>query len=209
MDQVEIPHPLLEVGIDQTVEFIGGRLQRLGQELETRREDGHLAGLRIAEPAVDADDVAQIEAIDDLPNLGADLLLAEHDLDPTGAIDEVYEHEAAGASQQHDPPRHADGRPVLRRLVDGFASGPHGGDRHDAVESFAPGIDPQFAKLVELVAAGFFEGGAGALRGSIFLGGGWGRGGRLGCGFGGVWHIGGSVGALGRSRIEPLIVGFW
>ena len=86
VDQVEIPHPLLEVGIDEAVELVGGRLQRLREELEARGEDRHLAGLRLAEPAVDADEVAEVEAVDDLPGLGADLLLAEHDLDPAGAV---------------------------------------------------------------------------------------------------------------------------
>jgi hypothetical protein len=162
VNQVEIPHPLAQFGIDEAVVLVGRRRQRLREKLEVRHEHGHLAGLRPAEPAIHADDVAEVEAVDDLPNLGADLLLAEHQLDPAGAVMEIDEHEAPGTSQQHDSPGDADSRPVVRCLVEPLAPGPHVGDRRGAIEPFSPRIDTQSDEPVKLVSAGLFQLGSGA-----------------------------------------------
>ena len=162
VDQVEVPQPLAEFGIDQPVERVRGRFQRLGQEFQPRREDGHLPGLRIAKPAVDADQVAEVEAVDHLPGVGADLLLAEHDLDPARAVGQIDEDEAAGTPQEHDAARHADGRSVVGRLVERCSAGPHVADRHGAVEPPPPGVDAEAVKPGELVPPGLFQAGTGS-----------------------------------------------
>ena len=113
----------------------------------------------MTEPAVEADQVAEVEAVDDLPGIGADLLLAKHDLDPAGAVVEIDEDEAAGASQEHDPAGHADGG-AGGELGRGIERGPRAADirdRRGAVVPLAPGVDPQAAELFELVAAGLFQ----------------------------------------------------
>ena len=164
MNQIEVPHSLPQFRIDQTVVFVGGRGQRLSEKLEVRDEHRQLAGLRPAEPAVDADQVAEVEAVDDLPDLGADLLLAEHQLDAAGAVVQVDEDQAAGVPQEHDPAGNADGRPVVGRLLDPLAAGPDLGDRPAAVEPVAPRIDAQGDEPVELVPPGLFQLGSGAGR---------------------------------------------
>ena len=59
-------------------------------------EDRQLAGSRAVQLAVDADDVAQVEALGQLPVLLADLLLADEHLDRAGPIVDVDEHRLAG-----------------------------------------------------------------------------------------------------------------
>ena len=54
-----LPVALFEVG--QAVPLLGRGQQALGQERERLGEDGQLAGLGVAEPAVDADQIAQVE----------------------------------------------------------------------------------------------------------------------------------------------------
>ena len=157
VDEVEVSHPLPQFGINEAVVLVGGRFQRLREELEVRDEHRHLARLRPAEPAVHADDVAEVEAVNHLPDFGANLLLPEHQLDASGAVVEVDEHEAAGVPQQHDPPRDADGRPVVGRLVDALAPGPHVSDRHDVAEPLSPGVDAHGHEAVELASPRLFK----------------------------------------------------
>ena len=56
---VALPVPLFDVG--QAVPLLGRRQQALAQERQRRGEDGQLAGPGVAERAVDADQVAQVE----------------------------------------------------------------------------------------------------------------------------------------------------
>ena len=113
----------------------------------------------MAKPTVEADQIAQVEAVDDLPGIGADLFLAEHDLNPAGAVDEINEDEAAGAPQEHDPARDTDGGAAgeVGRGIERGASSANFSDRRGAVVPLAPGIEPQGPELLELVAAGLFE----------------------------------------------------
>ena len=113
----------------------------------------------MAEPAVEADEVTEVEAVDDLPGIWADLLLAEHDLDPAGAVVEIDEDEAAGAAQEHDPAGHADGGAggELGRRIERGPRAADLRDRRGAVVPLAPGVDPETAELFELVAAGLFQ----------------------------------------------------
>ena len=109
-------------------------------------EDGQLAGLGVAERAVDADQVAQVEQLDQVPAQVADLLLADEDLDAFGPVAELEEDDLPLPAPEHDPPGDADGGPGLglltlrglgnRQLADL-------GDRLVAVEPLAPGVQPQ------------------------------------------------------------------
>ena len=181
MDQIEVAHPLAEFGIDQTVKFVRGGFERLGEEGEPGGEDRHLAGFGMAEPAVDADDVTQIEAVDDGPDLRPHLLLAEHDLNPPAAVGQAEKNQTASRAQEHDPPRHAHLWPVIggglaRRGRDRLPLLTHLDDRKRAIKPAPPGIDAHCLQAGELVAPGFFQAGRGSL-GAGWIGGASGGGG--------------------------------
>src|SRR3990172_2781994 len=86
--QVEVSHPLAEFGIGQAVVFFGWRGQRFGEQMDLLGEDGEFAGHGAAELAVDADDVAQVKALDELP-IVSDLLLSDEELDLPGHVADV------------------------------------------------------------------------------------------------------------------------
>ena len=80
-------------------------------------EDRQLAGLGALQLAVDADDVAQVEALGQGPVLVAHLALADQHLDPSGPVADVEEDQLAGAALQHDAAGGADRRAVLLRRL--------------------------------------------------------------------------------------------
>ena len=84
----------------------------LGEEVQLLGEDRQLARLRAPQLAVDADDVAQVEALGELPVV-ADLLLADEELNLAGPVADVDEDQLAAGSLQHDAarPRGPWGRP--------------------------------------------------------------------------------------------------
>ena len=59
--QIEIPHPLPQFGVGQARVLFRRRRDALGQEVQLLGKDRQLAGLRIGELAIDADDVAEVE----------------------------------------------------------------------------------------------------------------------------------------------------
>ena len=153
VDQVEVAHPLPQLGIGQALVLLRRRLDALGEEMEVRGEDGQLADVRPLQLAVDADQVAQIELLGKLPVLFADLVHADGDLNPAGPVVQFEEPQLALAPLQHDPPGRADRRAVqLRRfarlggrLGNDFAlSGANRGDGRVVVEALSPGIDAEF-----------------------------------------------------------------
>ena len=146
--------------VGQPVPLLGRRQQALGQERELLGEDGQLAGLGVAEPAVDADQVAQVEQFDQAPAGVADLLLADEDLDPLGPVAELEEDDLPLPAAEHDPPGDADGRARLaRRRAPTVGTGKCAdrGDRLVPVESLAPGVEPQGRDPLELLQANGFQ----------------------------------------------------
>ena len=91
--------------------FFRRRQQALGKERDLLGEDGQLAGLGVAQPAVDSDQVSQVEQFDQAPAFVADLLLADEDLDPFGPVAKVEEIDLPLAAAEHDPPGDANSRP--------------------------------------------------------------------------------------------------
>ena len=100
--QVEIPHPLPQLGVGEAVVLFGRRGEALREEVQLLGEDRQLAGLRAAQLAIDADDVAQVEALGQRPVV-ADLLLADEELDLAGPVADVDEPQLALVAMQHDP----------------------------------------------------------------------------------------------------------
>ena len=77
--------------------------QALREHREPLGEDRELAGLRAAQLAVDADDVAQVEALGERPVV-ADLLLTDEELNLAGHVADIDELQLALIAMQHDPP---------------------------------------------------------------------------------------------------------
>ena len=143
-------------------------------------EDRQLAGLRAAQLAIDADDVAQVEELGQSPVLLADLRLADEKLDPTGPVLDVHEPQLALVALQHDPTGRSDlgsghfstrepgaevetfltnfqrqlGQSTRRFLDLDFARAiADGTDSQLPVESLAPRVVPQTLYFAQLFAA--------------------------------------------------------
>ena len=75
--QIEIAHPLPQLGVGQAVVFFRRRFERLGKKMEPFGEDRQLARLGALQLAVDADQIAQIKAFGQGPILLAHLSAAD------------------------------------------------------------------------------------------------------------------------------------
>ena len=102
---------------------------------------------RLAQSAIDADKVAQIEFLGQLPALFADLLLAEHDLHSAGPVPDVDEKRLALAASLDDSP----GGPHPQRRHGVVLQSAHLAQRLMAIEATAPRIDPQFLDMPQLI----------------------------------------------------------
>ena len=172
MDQVEIAHPLPQLGVGQALVLFRRGFDALGEEVDVGGEDGQLAHLGAAQLAVDADQVAQVELLGQFPVLLAHLLHADRHLDASGPVVQVEEDQLAGPAQEHDPPRRPDLRPVqfwrLARLGgrlgdDLVLAGTDFADGRMVVEAVPPGVDAHFLYFAQLHASCGFEGGGAVL----------------------------------------------
>ena len=148
---------------------------RLGEKVQLLGEDRQLAGLRALQLAVDADHVAQVEALGQRPVVLADLAAADEELNLAGPIADVDEDQLALLALQHDPAGGPHLGTVLRRLAllrarrdrldrDLALAAANLADRHLAVEPAAPGVDAQLLDLAQLLAArGFVHAGVDSL----------------------------------------------
>ena len=116
-EQVDIPLAVALFEVGQPVPLFGRRQQALGQEGQLLGEDRQLAGLGVAEAAVDADQVAQVELLDEAPAELADLLLADEDLDALGPVAKLEEDDLPLPAPEHDPAGDPHRRPGLGRLA--------------------------------------------------------------------------------------------
>ena len=116
-------------------------------------EDRQLAGLGLAQVAVHAEQVAEVELLGQCPAGFADLLLADIDLNPAGPILEVEEKDLAHATPLHDPAGGTDplwGRRVRRQGADV-------GDALMAVKASTPGIQTELFETVQFLGTADFE----------------------------------------------------
>ncbi len=165
VDQVQVPHPLPQFRIGQPVMFFWGGQDGFGEEMESFGKNCQFAGAGVLQLAVHADDIAQVEQEGQLPILGADLVLADHDLDSAGPVLQVQKNQLPFFPLQHD----ASGSPHLRSGLLGLSLGLVRGrrrgndfllplanlvDRLVIVKAATPGIDPQRFQLAQLFAAG-------------------------------------------------------
>src|SRR5262245_13463785 len=80
VDQIEITMPESKLHLLHPGPFVRMRLERLGEERQFVREDCRLALARLAIRSLDADQIAEIEFVRQLPAQVAHLLLANENL---------------------------------------------------------------------------------------------------------------------------------
>jgi hypothetical protein len=96
------------------VPLLGHRDEALGQELDLARPDRQLVGLGAEQVPLDADEVAEVEQLEDREVPLADRVLADVDLDLRRAVRDDEEVGLAEAPDRQDPPRRR--RLDLRRV---------------------------------------------------------------------------------------------
>ena len=178
VDQVEVAVAQAELHVLHSAPLVRVRLQRLGQDRQAVGEHRRLAAARLAVGAVDADQVAEVEQLGQLPAGFADLLLAEHHLDAArqvgdlldfslalaldfaqrrlaGPVLHVEEVDLAALAAADDAAGDAHARPLVLRHV-----GREGEDflnRLMAVETAAPRVEAQRLDGLQLLGTAGLE----------------------------------------------------
>ena len=104
-DQVEIALPVARLHVLQAVPLLGHGEQRLGEELELLDVHAQLAGARAEQVAFHADDVADIEQLEELEIALADRVLLDVDLQALAVLLQVRESRLAHVAQRHQRAR--------------------------------------------------------------------------------------------------------
>lgn len=125
-DEVEVTPAIARLHIAQAVPFFGQRPERLAEKRVVGHVDGQLSGLRADEFAAHADEVADIEVLDEpLVLFLADFLFGERNLDFAADVlyvregqfaYDAYEEESAGGGQRLSSERRG------QRLGDGVSA---------------------------------------------------------------------------------------
>ena len=105
-DQVEIALPVAQLDIGQPVILLGKRAQRLGQHRQMLGVDGQLAARRAPHEPLDADQIADIEQLQQRQVVGAQIVLVRENLDFSRGVVQVDEH--AAVADRADAARDAD-----------------------------------------------------------------------------------------------------
>ena len=148
--------------------FSGGVASDFVKKRQAFGEDGQLAGPGPLQLAVDADDVAQVEALRQGEVRIADLGLADHDLDRAGPVANLEPVDLARRAAEHDAAGRANrgavllgrltGRTVARRLDRDFPfASPNLADGLMPVEALPPRVYSQFLYFAQFIAASRFE----------------------------------------------------
>ena len=161
VDQVEIAMPQPEFDLLHSAPLVRMRQEGLAEVVNLVGEDRELAGLRQAQRAVHAEQVAEVELLCQGPAFFTHLTLADHDLNAARPILQLQEMRLAHAAAQDN----AAGGAHARRRVGIVRRAAQHRDSLVAVEAAAPGIEPQlFYPAQVLTAAGlkyiFWHGGA-------------------------------------------------
>ena len=88
-DQIDVSLPIACFDVLQAVPFFRWRPERLGQDFEFAHFQRRLAGFGQETGAFDADEIAEIEQIEDFHCLGADFFLVEVGLNPAGRVSKI------------------------------------------------------------------------------------------------------------------------
>ena len=113
------------------------------------------AGLGFSEVALDANDVAEVEGLDEWP-IFADSLFGQPNLYVPASVAQGQEHEVAHHAEEHDSPSHASPfvfAALARFEVEAFRAGSYGGDGVYVAKASAIRVDAQIADLGDFFAA--------------------------------------------------------
>ena len=150
-EQVELAPPVAGLDVRQAVVLVGGRPKRLREQRPAVDAHRELAPPGPEGCALDADEVAEVEA--DQPLVGvAEHVLSRVELDPPGAVDEVEERRLAVPSPRAQPPGETVG---VLGLIAGLEALVAGAARPRSAcdpEARRERVDAGLAKLVELLA---------------------------------------------------------
>ena len=113
-DQVQVAPSLLEIGVLQPVPLLGQRTQRLRQQGERVHLERELPATRAHDVARGADDVAQVDLVEQPVSVAERRLLAE-ELQVAAAIADDQERQLAVPTGQHDAT--GDGRASVGLLL--------------------------------------------------------------------------------------------
>src|SRR5215218_4714988 len=152
-DQVELAMAVPKLRVLEAVELVRRRAKALGQERPTGEPERELAAPGLEGDAVDADDVAEVEAGEALVLGGAQHVRPGVKLDPAGAVGEVDERRLSVAAPRDDST--GDAVVVVRLLTaaERVVRGVHRGDVDPALEVGRERIDAARAQALELLAA--------------------------------------------------------
>ena len=103
--QVEVALAVALLDVLQAVPLLGRRAQRLREDGQLAHFDRRLAGLRAEQVAGDAEEVAEVDLLEQRVRVGAERLLLEVGLDAAAAVPQVDEGCLAHAAQRHDSAR--------------------------------------------------------------------------------------------------------
>ncbi len=104
-DEIEVALPVADLDVAQAVPLFGQRQETLDQELELRDVDRQLVGPRAKQVPFDADEIAEVEQLEDLEVTLADRVLTDVGLDLGLAIRDRDEVGLAEAADRQDAAR--------------------------------------------------------------------------------------------------------
>jgi hypothetical protein len=105
--QVDVTHPLSQLGILQTGVLLGRWLKGLCHKVKLGSKYCKLAGIRSTESTDDPYEVSEIQQLCQFEIGIADMSFRNHDLDVAGQIADVKKHEFASGAHQDDSARDA------------------------------------------------------------------------------------------------------
>src|SRR6185369_8502582 len=151
-DEIEIALAIADFDVRQAVPLLRQRRQALHEEVHARRPNRKLVRLRAEQPAFDADDVAEIERLEDLEVQIRHRVLPDVDLHRLQAVRDHEEVRLAERPDAEDAP--AGRRRDLLRLelvVRTLAVARHElRDRVRAIEAVRINVDAELAELFEI-----------------------------------------------------------
>ena len=154
-DEVDVALAEARLDVLEPVPFLRQRQQVLRKVTDFSGRDGQLVGAGPEKVAFRTDDVAQVEQLEELEVLGADVVLTHIYLDPVLPVGHVHEPGLAVGAERHDAAAHAN---VLFGLLE-FGSRrlikllPDLGDGVAVVEPARVGVETASLQLVELGSA--------------------------------------------------------
>ena len=150
-DEVELAAAVARLDVLEAVELLRRRAQGLREQRPVLDAQRQLAAARHEGDAVDADEVAQVEAEQALHRLGAEDVGARLQLDAPAAVDEVQERHLALAAAGGEAPGDAVARLGLRTGLQAVVGRADVRDRLDPRVGVRERLDAVRAQALELL----------------------------------------------------------